>query len=121
LRPTQSMSHAAHVAFRLLGGTAGALLLYGALFLYEDEHGKVQNTLEEWWIRLREKQTELLARHTVFMREVARLEKRVFDRLFGERLISLRAIGVSQSYSLASTGLAVILAYAVAAHYRPAL
>ena len=42
------------------------------------------------------------------MQGVAKLATRSFDRLFGERLISLQAMGVSICYSIAACLLAVL-------------
>jgi hypothetical protein len=101
------MAHLVHIALRVLAGVTGALSLYAALFLYEDEQGKVQNKLEEWWVRVRDTQTVALSRQASFMREVARMATVGFDRLFGERLFSLRSFTVSLCCSGASIWLGV--------------
>ena len=96
----------------------GLLSLYAAAFLYEDEYGRIQSKLEEWWIRLSDKQSLAISRHAAFMRELAKLETQLLDGLFGDRLLSLRAIGVSQCLSVASMGLAVLVAYALSILYH---
>jgi hypothetical protein len=105
------MWNSVHIFLRILSLTGGLLSLYAAAFLYEDEYGRIQSKLEEWWIRLSDKQSLAISRHAAFMREVARLETQLLDGLFGDRLLSLRAIGVSQCLSVASMGLAVLVGY----------
>ena len=89
----------------------GLLSLYAAAFLYGDQYGRIQNKLEEWWLRLSDRQKLAVSWNTAFVREIAGLETRMFDRLFGKTLASFRAIGVSQCLSLASLGVAVLLGY----------
>jgi hypothetical protein len=80
----------------------GSVLICAGLFLYEDEEGKFQNKVEEWWIALSDKQKASRSRIAAFMQEVARLTGRGFDRLFGQSLFSLRVIPVSIYLSIAS-------------------
>ena len=61
----------------------GLVIICAYLFLYEDEEGKVQNKIEEWWIKLSDKQTASRSKVAAFMQEVARLTGSGFDRLFG--------------------------------------
>jgi len=91
-----------HTSLRIVAGLAGGLSLYAALFLYEDEQGRIQNKLEEWWVKLRDQEDSAISRHAAFMRAVARLATHGFDRVFGERVFSFRALWVSGWYSLAS-------------------
>ncbi len=97
------------IALRVIALIVGLICIYSALFLYENEQGKVQSTLEDWWLRIDEKQHSWLSRHTTFMREVADLVGRAFDQLFGKRIISFQSVSVSTCYSIASFGLALIL------------
>lgn len=90
------------VVVRIGAGLAGLLLLYAGTFLYEDEQGKIQNKLEEWWVRLRDKENPAISRHAAFMREVARLATQGFNRLLGDKIFSFRALCVSACYSLVS-------------------
>src|SRR5258707_1142858 len=73
----------------------GVVLICAGLFLYEDEEGRFQNKVEEWWIALSDKQKASRSRIAAFMQEVARLTGSGFDRLFGQRLFSLRVVPVS--------------------------
>jgi hypothetical protein len=80
----------------------GAALIYAALFLHENEERKIEDRVVQWWIRLDEKQIKSRSRAATFMREVARLTTRGFNRLLGERTVSLRFVLVSIYLSIAS-------------------
>lgn len=80
----------------------GFLFIYAALFLYEDEEGVWQNRLEKWRYAVGRKKESSMAGVAQFVRSIAALTGRIFDRLFGYQLISLRGIGVSACYSIAS-------------------
>ncbi|HKQ05462.1 MAG TPA: hypothetical protein VJ464_10035 [Blastocatellia bacterium] len=83
-----------------------SLLLFYTLFLYEDEERaldkKFRNRLSEWWIKIDETKHHNLSRHVAFMREIAKIIASTCDRVFGEKLLSLRALGVSTWYWLGS-------------------
>lgn len=95
--------------FRVLN-VLGAIAISCALFLHEDEEGRFQNRVEEWWKTLSNKQNASRSRAATFMREVARLAGQGFDRLFGKRLLSLRLAACSVCFSIASLGLFAFLA-----------
>jgi hypothetical protein len=73
----------------------GLALICASLFLYEDEEGKFQNKIEEWWIKLRDQEKVSRSEALTFIRGVAELTGKGFDRLFGARLLSIRVIPVS--------------------------
>lgn len=83
----------------------GSLLILLSVVLYETEEGTIQNKLEEWWVVLSDTESRAVKRHSALVAGVAALAGRVFDRLFGQKLFSLRALGVSGCFSLASLGL----------------
>lgn len=87
---------------QILAVAAGLALLYMAGFLYEDTEGRLQNRLEEWWIRLDDLHHLALARHVAFMRVVGEWSDLVLNRIFGTALLSGRAFTVSAGLSLAS-------------------
>jgi hypothetical protein len=89
--------------------TIGVLLICVGLFLYEDEEGRFQNKVEEWWIRLSDKQRVSRSAVAAFMQEVARLTGKGFDRLFGRGLLSLRIIPISIFLSFASVFLVIFI------------
>jgi hypothetical protein len=91
----------------------GVLFVCAALFLYENEEGRIQNKLEEWWIRLSDRGKEPRSWAAAFMQDVADSTGRGFDRLLGKRLLSLRFIFVSISFSIASAFLFVFLVWPV--------
>ena len=96
------MLHFFHVFVRILAGVAGLTLVYAAIFLYEDEQGKLQNRLEQWWVQVNDKQKAATSQYAVFMREVAKVAAGLFERLFGSRLFSLHAVRVSAAFSMGS-------------------
>jgi hypothetical protein len=87
--------------FRFLNAL-GVAFLYASLFLHEDDEERIQNRIEEWWVKLADKQDASRSWTATFMREVAVLTTRGFDRLFGKRLLSLRVAGISFCFSVAS-------------------
>ena len=90
------------VVLRAISLFCGFLFIYSALFLYEDEQGRIQNTLESLWVRINDSHRYFISKHTMFMRVVANLTSSVVDRLLGERLFSLKFLGVSILSSWAS-------------------
>jgi hypothetical protein len=97
-----------YLALRVLRWVLALFLIY-ASFLKEDADKKVQSIAETWWLKLAYGQEAALSKATSFLRVVARLTGTVFDRLFGRRLFSLRGVGVSVCYSLASFFLCINL------------
>lgn len=106
-------------AFFFLHELLGLLFINAALFLYEDEEGRIQNKVEEWWIKLNDKGKASRSLAAAFMQEVAKLTGRGFDRLLGKRLLSLRFIFISISFSLASIFLFVFVLFPLV-HNPPA-
>jgi hypothetical protein len=80
----------------------GCLLIYAAVFIYEDEEGIWQNRLEKWRDRIKRARTSSLSKLSVFMGGIAELTGKLFDHLFGKTLFSVRGVGVSVCYSIAS-------------------
>ena len=97
-----------HLAIQILRWIVG-LLLISTLALKEDAEKNVQSRVETWWLRLAYGQEVALSRATAFLRVVAHLTGSVFDRLFGHKLFSLRGLGVSVCYSIASFFLCIQL------------
>lgn len=96
------MMHWIYVVVRVLAGLAGLTLVYAATFLYEDEQGRLQNRLEQWWVEINDKQKTATSHYALFMREVAKVATGLFDRLFGPKLFSLHALRVSAAFSMGS-------------------
>jgi hypothetical protein len=99
------MPNFVHILLRILAGIAGALLLYVAIFLYEDEEARLQNRLEEIWQRINEVQSRAFSREAAFLYGVTRATRAILDRLMGPELLSLQSIAVSAAFSVASFSL----------------
>src|SRR5882672_5355411 len=94
-----------HLSARIFLCVVGAFCLVTAIFLYTGEEGRTQSALEDLWTRIDDRHKRVLSAHTAFMQQVARLETRYLDALFGHRLFSLRSVGVSLSFSVSSAAL----------------
>lgn len=94
---------------RLLGVLLGILLISAGIFLYEDQEGKIQNRLEDLWIRADDLQHQALSKHVAMMRIIAGMMTTAFDWLFGKRLLSVDSVAVSYCFSIASVELVLAL------------
>ena len=73
----------------------GLILIYLSVFLREDEEGALQNRAEEWWIRIVNRRNTVHEKISSFVQGVASLTTRIFDWLFGKKLVSFRVLGMS--------------------------
>lgn len=89
------------ILFRFLLISASVFCFYIAFFLYEDEEGKLQNKLEEWWVKISDAKSTSLSLQTRFMRHVSGLVCSWIDRIFGKQLFSFQSAGSSLWHSLA--------------------
>ena len=64
------MTHIALIIARTVVISVGALLMYIAFFLHEDEEGKLQNRLELLWVRIDDLQSHALSKNTIFLKEL---------------------------------------------------
>lgn len=80
----------------------GLILIYASIFLKEDEEGTVQNRLELWLEMIRLRREKSLSHVVALMNAVAVFTGRIFDKLFGKKLFSIRSFGASMCYSLGS-------------------
>ncbi len=69
-----------HILVRIVSVVGAVACFYGALLLYEDAQGRIQNRLEDWWIRLADTQQAALSRATRFMQGIAAAANRCFRR-----------------------------------------
>jgi hypothetical protein len=90
--------------------------LYSAVFLYEDQEGRIQNRIVQWWVKVDDARIVVHSRLEAFVQGVARLTTRGFDQVLGETLISFRFAGVSLCLSIAS-GLMALIFGAIRAHH----
>jgi hypothetical protein len=80
----------------------GIFCVLTAIVLYPDEEGKIQSKFEDFWIRVDDFRNLALSRHTAFMTQVADLETRFLNRVFGSTLISVQSLVFSCWFSLVS-------------------
>src|ERR1035437_2738336 len=100
---------------RAIAAILGMLIVCLASLSYEDEEGRFQNKLEDWWIILDEKRTVSVSWVASFIQAVARLTGSCLDRVFSKRLLSPRVVGVSIILSIASFFLttSILLAFPI--------
>jgi hypothetical protein len=78
--------------FHVVLGIAGLLLLYAGLFLAENEEGKMQNRLEELWIRVDELRSRAMTRQAALLQQIAGLVAGGFAALFGRKFFSVKSV-----------------------------
>jgi hypothetical protein len=103
------MWHILHLIARPIEALLGVFCVLSAIVLYPNEEGKIQSKFEDFWIRVDDFQNLALTHHAAFMKGVANLETRFLDRVFGKRLISIQALGVSFCFSLGTIALLTML------------
>ena len=74
---------------------AGLLILFYTLFSYEDEEKRVKSWFETAWIALQAGDAGIGARLGAFLRKLLTGLERVFNRLYGAQLLSLRVFAVA--------------------------
>jgi len=94
--------HAAISLLQALVGLVGVALALTSLWLFEDQEGKIQSWLENWWVRLDDRRKMELSRSAAFLQAIARSLTEQLDRLFGNAYLSRQAFRVSLCYSSAS-------------------
>jgi hypothetical protein len=85
------MWHVLHLIARPIEALLGVFCVLTAIVLYPDEEGKIQSKFEDFWVRVDDFKNLALTRHAAFMIQVAQLETRFLDRVFGHELISGQA------------------------------
>src|SRR6266404_7596061 len=98
---------------RMVAAVAGGLLIYAACFLQENEEGQLQDTLEAVWVRMKDLQQKAISRETAFLKIVAGITAKGFDKLFGDRLFGPKAFAASLAYSFA----AVLICFGFTFHF----
>lgn len=79
----------------------GCILFYLGAFLHEDEETRAQSWLEGFWIRLEDRRRQMLRRHIAFAQEAAHTFNRGIDQLLGAKVVSVRAVVISATLSMA--------------------
>src|SRR6266404_2675641 len=93
---------------KLTSVVVGVLLFYASLS-YETEDGRIQNLLEEWWIKVDDYKKQAISEHTAFIKALASLVTNIFVKVFGTRIYSVESLGVSICYSDVCLGLLSVL------------
>jgi hypothetical protein len=99
------MSTASSVVWILL--KVISLSLIYLVFLYEDEEGRIQDRVTEWWIRIDDARMTSLSWAATFMQGAARIATKAIDYSFGIQAISFRLFGTSFFFSIASLQLLI--------------
>lgn len=89
------------VALRTVCLLLGIFMLVVVFFDEAKEKG-AQDKLVALWIRLDDREGRTISRHATFVRRTAALMSVAFDRVFGQRLVSVRAVLVSTMLSMAT-------------------
>jgi hypothetical protein len=85
----------------------GSSLLYAAVFMYEGETDRLEDKIARFWVEISERARVVGSKTVAFINAVAALDTRILNRIFGEKLFSLRMIGMSTTLSLSVLLLAV--------------
>ena len=93
--------HGLPIVFRLVFGLLGLFCLSIGFLIYEDEEQRIQNLLENCWIRLDNLRGHAISIQKGGVASIARVTSRVIDSLLGSRLFSLRALVASSCLSFA--------------------
>jgi hypothetical protein len=75
----------------------------------EEQEGVWENRLDRWLKKVYAHQETSFAKITALAKAVASVSKKLTERIFGTRLFSLRFLGVSIFYGLASANLTVLI------------
>lgn len=81
--------------FRILCGCGSFCCSYLSMAVYEDEEKRIQSRLENAWIRLSDYQSFAFRREGLILQSLLRVCTSMLDRLFGEKLMSIRAFATS--------------------------
>jgi hypothetical protein len=77
--------------------------------LYENEEGKIQNRLEEWWCKLDDAANSSLNVNFRIIQGFARKAQAHIELLFGKNLISAQSVGVSICWGMISAKLTIVI------------
>jgi hypothetical protein len=105
--PFESMVLLHSWLFRIPALSIGVLFLYLALLLYPDERGKIQNRLIDLWIMFSHRGEASLGQTGKLISGASKVVNDLLNKLYGERLLSIRAFTASAALSVASATLVV--------------
>jgi hypothetical protein len=96
-------------ATRVLAFGLGAMLMFIAVLLREDEEGGVQNTIEALWIRLDDWRSATGRWNRRLFAISATVVQRLADRALGPKLLSIRVVATFACVTIASPWIALKL------------
>jgi hypothetical protein len=103
---------------RVVAGLVGCLAFYFAIFVFKDERDKWQNRLDAVWVAIDDRAKHTDTVFTAAVNKVATGTVRVFNRVFGEKTISLKLAAVSLNSSIIAL-LAVLIGLFMRPDWRP--
>lgn len=96
-------------SYRGLIAVIGLICVYAGTLLYEDEDGRLQNRLEEWWCRLDDTASSALHVNLRILKGLAREAQGRLDAVLGKKLVSIQSIGVLICWGMISAKLTVLI------------
>src|ERR1044072_1990474 len=104
------------ITIRLFIFLMGFVLFYAGAFLYENEQGRIQNLLEDTWIKINSQHKTKISQHTAFFREVAKLIddyliKTAFAKDNTKKLEAEKVIETSNYFAPVSAGVMLIVLF----------
>jgi hypothetical protein len=102
-----------HRIVTILFYAVGILMVWMSVFLYENDLGELINVLDLASARVNRIGASTLSWQARFVQEIARLSALVFNRLLGHRLLSIRAVGVTNCLSAASVCLVLLFSRSI--------
>jgi hypothetical protein len=103
-----TFSEGAILAGRVIAGIAAATAFYFALFLFQDEAGIWQNRLETFWAAVYDR-AKTTGSTTALFNQLGETLRKAFNRVFGERILSLQAFAISVNLSICGSPLSRIV------------
>lgn len=97
------------VLLQIASAVLGILLVSWSVFLYEAEERVIDETLATWWIEIDDLAQTAVKRNLATLRIAARAVSGWLSGVFGQRLVSVRAVSASLTLSLASLFLVVFV------------
>jgi len=86
------------VILKIIIALIGLLCLYFAFFAYETEQGKIQNKLEEWWVKIDDTKEITNTSLIKFLRRISLFTTISINKIFGEKIFSFQSAWVSVFY-----------------------
>jgi hypothetical protein len=99
--------HGAAIAGRVFAGVVGCVCFYMAFFMYEDEEGAWQNRIEDFWSSIYDRAKVTDSTSTALFNKIGQTLRFHFDKLFGEKLWSMRS--AATSVNLSYCGVLIVL------------